>query len=133
MRTSEVNLDKYNERYEQIAPAGNMKDNFAKKQKLNQKSARRGKPVLSRKEREEEKMRRLELERQRRQRLEVALPEEMTVGELALTLKVQASEIVKKLMGLGVMTWAPRALMEVKAAWPGVSRKVMGRPSTCTW
>ena len=103
MRTSEVNLDKYNERYEQIAPAGNMKDNFAKKQKLNQKSARRGKPVLSRKEREEEKMRRLELERQRRQRLEVALPEEMTVGELALTLKVQASEIVKKLMGLGVM------------------------------
>ncbi len=103
MRTSEVNLDKYNERYEQIAPASNMKDNFAKKQKLNQKSARRGKPVLSRKEREEEKMRRLELERQRRQRLEVALPEEMTVGELALTLKVQASEIVKKLMGLGVM------------------------------
>ena len=103
MRTSEVNLDKYNERYEQIAPASNMKDNGAKKQKLNQKSARRGKPVLSRKEREEEKMRRLELERQRRQRLEVALPEEMTVGELALTLKVQASEIVKKLMGLGVM------------------------------
>ena len=103
MRTSEVNLDKYNERYEQIAPASNMKDNFAKKQKLNQKSARRGKPVLSRKEREEEKMRRLELERQRRQRLDVALPEEMTVGELALTLKVQASEIVKKLMGLGVM------------------------------
>ena len=103
MRTSEVNLDKYNERYEQIAPAGNMKDNFAKKQKLNQRSARRGKPVLSRKEREEEKMRRLELERQRRQRLEVALPEEMTVGELALMLKVQASEIVKKLMGLGVM------------------------------
>ena len=103
MRTSEVNLDKYNERYEQIAPAGNMRDNFAKKQKLNQKSARRGKPVLSRKEREEEKMRRLELERQRRQRLEVALPEEMTVGELALTLKIQASEIIKKLMGLGVM------------------------------
>ena len=31
------------------------------------------------------------------------------------------------------VTWAPRALMEVKAAWPGVSRKVMGRPSTCTW
>ena len=103
MRTSEVNLDKYNERYENIAPASGMRDNMVKKQKLNQKSARRGKPVLSRKEREEEKMRRLEVERQRRQRLEVALPEEMTVGDLALTLKIQASEIIKKLMGLGVM------------------------------
>ena len=48
-------------------------------------------------------MRRLELERQRRQNLEVKLPEEITVGELAARLKIQAAEIVKRLMGLGVM------------------------------
>ena len=28
------------------------------------------------------------------------------------------------------VTWAPRARMEVKAAWPGVSKKVMGSPFT---
>ena len=103
MRTSEVNLDKYNERYEQIAPASGMRDNIVKKQKLNQRSQRRGKPFMSRKEREDQKMRHLEMERQRRQKLEVTLPEEMTVGELAGILKVQASEIVKRLMPLGVM------------------------------
>jgi translation initiation factor IF-2 len=103
MRTSEVNLDKYNERYEQIAPTSAVKDNIVKKQKLNQRSQRKGKPFMSRKEREDQKMRHLEMERQRRQKLEVTLPEEMTVGELAAILKVQASEIIKRLMPLGVM------------------------------
>ncbi len=103
MRTSEVNLDKYNERYEQIAPSSSVKDNIVKKQKLNQRSQRKGKPFMSRKEREDQKMRHLEMERQRRQKLEVTLPEEMTVGELAAILKVQASEIIKRLMPLGVM------------------------------
>ncbi len=103
MRTSEVNLDKYNERYEQIAPTSSVKDNIVKKQKLNQRSQRKGKPFMSRKEREDQKMRHLEMERQRRQKLEVTLPEEMTVGELAAILKVQASEIIKRLMPLGVM------------------------------
>ena len=103
MRSSEVNLERYNEHYEQIAPAA-QKEMVVKKQKLNQRSAaRRGKPVMSRKEREEEKLRRLELEKQRRQRLEVTLPEEITVGELAALLKVQAAEIIKKLMQNGVM------------------------------
>ena len=67
-RAANVELDKYNERYERIAPASSQKDNFVKKQKLNQKSQRRGKPVKSRKEQEAEQMRRLEMERQRRQR-----------------------------------------------------------------
>ncbi|WP_423773909.1 translation initiation factor IF-2 [Angelakisella massiliensis] len=103
MRSSEVNLDKYNERYENIAPATAPRDNGVKKQKLNQRSAKKGKAFMSRKEREEEKMRRLEMERQRRQRLEVTLPEEISVGDLAALLKVQASEIIKRLMPLGVM------------------------------
>ena len=39
-RAANVELDKYNERYERIAPASSQKDNFVKKQKLNQKSQR---------------------------------------------------------------------------------------------
>lgn len=87
-RAANVELDKYNERYERIAPASSQKDNFVKKQKLNQKSQRRGKPIKSRKEQEAEQMRRLEMERQRRQRLEIKIPDEITVGELAARLKV---------------------------------------------
>lgn len=103
MRAANVELDKYNERYEKIAPTTAPKDNFVKKQKLNQRSARKGKPVRSRKEQEAEKLRRLELERQRRQRLEIQLPDEITVGDLAAKLKVQAAEIIKRLMTVGVM------------------------------
>ena len=57
----------------------------------------------SRKEQEAEQMRRLEMERQRRQRLEIKIPDEITVGELASRLKVQAAEIIKRLMSVGVM------------------------------
>ncbi len=104
MRAADVVLDKYNERYEQIAPTNlQNKDTGVRKQKLTQRSAQRGKPIKSRKEQETEKMRRLELERQRRQRLEIELPEQISVGDLALRLKIQASEIIKRLMGLGIM------------------------------
>ena len=102
-RAANVELDKYNERYEKIAPTSAPKDNFVKKQKLNQRSSRRGKPAKSRREQEAEQMRRLELERQRRQRLEIKIPNEISVGDLAARLKVQAAEIIKRLMAVGVM------------------------------
>ena len=105
MRSAQVNLDKYNERYEQIAPSNitaNAKNQGPSKQKFGNRQ-QKGKPVRSRMEKEAEKMRRLEMERQRRQKLEITLPDELTVGELALRLKVQAAEIVKRLMGIGVL------------------------------
>lgn len=103
-RGSYVNLDKYNERYEQIAPANKHKDNYSKKQKINQKSAQRNKNRFSNKrETEAEKLRRLELERARKQQLKVLIPDEITVGELAARLKATATDVIKKLMGLGVM------------------------------
>ena len=103
---TQVELDRYNEKYDTLAQQKVGNQNMtAQKQKLTQRSAerRRGKPVMSRKEREDAKMRRLELERQRRKNLEVALPEEMTVGELAARLHLTASEVIKRLMTLGVM------------------------------
>ena len=103
MSSVSVNLDKYNERYQQLTPTVFNKENIVKKQKLNQRSAQRGKPQNSRREQEALKMRKLEMERQRRQKLEIKIPDEITVGELALRLKVQAAEIIKKLMANGVM------------------------------
>lgn len=105
-RGSYVNLDKYNERYEQIAPtAGKQhKDNYSKKQKINQKSAQRNKnKYSSKKETEADRLRRLQLEKARNQQLKVMIPDEITVGELAARLKATATQVIKKLMGLGVM------------------------------
>ncbi|MCQ2408318.1 MAG: translation initiation factor IF-2 [Oscillospiraceae bacterium] len=107
-RGTYVDLDKYNERYEQIAPQGRggRNDNMvAKKQKINQKSQQRKQQAKSGKyrETEAEKLRRLELERARKQQLKVMIPDSIVVSELATRLKVQVRDVIKKLMGLGVM------------------------------
>nr|MCR5168823.1 translation initiation factor IF-2 [Oscillospiraceae bacterium] len=77
-------------------------DNFSKKQKITQKSAQRSK-YSGKKETETEKLRRLELERARKQQLKVSIPDEIVVSELAVRLKVTASEVIKRLMKLGEM------------------------------
>ena len=111
MHTTQVNLDKYNERYEQMGPANlGKKAQGPAKQKFTGRNRQQGKPFRSRKEIEQEKLRRLELEKQRRQKLEVELPDELTVGELALRLKVQAAEIVKRLMGMGIFASASQVI-----------------------
>lgn len=104
--STQVEMEKYNEKYDKLAQNKiGSKDVVVKKQKLNQRSARRrnGKPIMSRKEKEEAKVRRLELERQRRKNLQITLPEEISVGDLAARLHVTSSEIIKRLMKLGVM------------------------------
>ncbi len=103
-RGSYVDLDKYNERYEQIAPADRRKDNYStKKQKINQKSAQRGRKGSKKQETEAQRLSRLELERARKQQLRVKIPESIQVAELASRLKVNVSKVIGKLMGLGVM------------------------------
>ena len=106
-RGSYVDLDKYNERYDQMASGSSRKhggDNYSsKKQKINQKSAQRSRQQFSRKESEAEKLKRLELERARKQQLKVMIPDSITVGELAARLKATATDVIKKLMGLGIM------------------------------
>lgn len=102
-RTVQVNLDKYNERYEEIAPKAAPIENVSKKQKITQKSAQRGRPRTSRKENEAEKMRKLRAEIQKKHPLKVLIPDEITVSELASRLKVTAAKLIKTLMGSGVM------------------------------
>lgn len=106
-RGTSVELDKYNERYEHIAPVNtkNNSDNTVQKQKLKQKSQqyRRQQGMRSHKrETEAERLRRIAAERAKKQ-IKITVPEEITVGDLALKLKMTAAEVMKKLLALGVM------------------------------
>ena len=106
-RVNNVDLEKYNQKYEDIAPANNMNE-YQKKQKLNQKSKqyRKKKPqgmrAKSKKETEAQRLARI-AEQRKKQQIKITVPEEITVGDLAKLLRMTATEVIKKLMSLGVM------------------------------
>ena len=102
-RTSNINIDKYNEKYETIAPANSMKDNFSKKQKIKQKSQDYRRPQGAKRETEADKLRRMQLERIKKTPITVTVGDEITVGELAAAMKKTAAEVIKELMKLGMM------------------------------
>ena len=102
-RTNNVDMEKYNEKYENIAPANSMKDNFAKKQKIRQKSQDYRRPQGAKRETEADKLRRLQLEKIKKTPILVTVGEEITVGELAEKLKKTAAEVIKTLLKLGMM------------------------------
>lgn len=102
-RTSNVNIEKYNEKYEKIAPANTMRDNFSRKQKIKQKSQDYRRPQGVKRETEADKMRRLQLERIKKTPITVTVADEITVGELAAALKKTAAEVIKVLLKLGMM------------------------------
>lgn len=102
-RGVEVELDKYNEHYEEIAPQQSRRASIMQgKQKIKQKSQDR-RPAYARRESDAEKLRRLQLEKQKKQPIKVSIPDEITVGELAARLKMTAATVIKKLMTLDVM------------------------------
>lgn len=101
-RASHVDIERYNEKYDRLASEKIKTDNVVQKQKLTQRSSQyRNKPKNSRKETEAERLRRIALERQKKQ-MTIVVPDEITVGELALRLKATAAEVIKKLMMMGV-------------------------------
>ncbi|MBR2044343.1 MAG: translation initiation factor IF-2 [Clostridia bacterium] len=102
-RTNTVDMEKYNEKYENIAPANSMKDNFAKKQKIRQKSQDYRRPQGAKRETEADKLRRLQLEKIKKTPILVTVGDEITVGELAEKLKKTAAEVIKTLLKLGMM------------------------------
>ncbi len=106
-RVNNVDLEKYNQKYEDIAPASSMGD-FQKKQKLNQKSKqyRKKKPqgirAHSKRETEQQRLARI-AEQRKKQQIKIQVPDEITVGDLASLLRMTANEVIKKLIALGVM------------------------------
>ncbi len=100
VRTTTVDLEKYDERLENFVPESS-KDVRGEKQKLKKQNSRdnqREKERLAM-----EKLRKQGIERAKKQPLQITVPDEISVGELASRLKMTAGEVIKKLMMLGVM------------------------------
>ena len=106
-RAGNVELDKYNERYENIAPANNgmQSDKSVHKQKLKQRSTQYRKQGMrsSRRETEAQRLARIAAERAKKPQIVVKIPDEIVVSDFAAMLKMTAAEVVKKLVSLGVM------------------------------
>ncbi len=105
-RVNDVDLSKYDEKLETFVSTDSKRNNYSpEKQKLkkqnNQRPQRQGRNDRDR--RAMDRAKQLELEKARKQQLVVSIPDEITVGELASRLKVTVSEVIKKLMLLGVM------------------------------
>ena len=105
-RISDVNLSKYDDRYnDQFYAIANGTDTKAQKQKL-KKQDNKGQNAKSAKDKEraaQEKIKRLEAEKARKKQLEITVPDEITVGELAIRLKKTSADVIKKLMFMGEM------------------------------
>ena len=105
-RTTDVNLSKYDDRYnDQYYAILNGGDSKAQKQKL-KKQDNRGQNQKSAKDKEraaQERIKKMEAERARNKQLEITVPEEITVSELASRMKKTAAEVIKKLMFMGEM------------------------------
>ncbi len=104
-----VNIEKYNEKFEDMAGTKANSSNMRRgnKEKINSKSKqqRPGSAQASsakRRQEERDKMNRLQLEIAKKQPLKVQIPDEISVGDLAVRMKKTASEVVKQLMKLGV-------------------------------
>ena len=102
-----VNIEKYNEKFEDMAGnktgSGNMR--LGTKEKIVSKSKQRqNQQSASSKRRQEERnrMQKLQLEVAKKQPLKVEIPDEISVGELASRMKKTASEVIKQLFKLGV-------------------------------
>lgn len=102
-RAFNVNLDKYNEKYDEMASTSTRgKEMGPNKQKLKQKSQQYNKK-RGKRETEAERLKRIAEERAKRPQIVVKVGDEITVGELASQLKMTAAEVIKKLFTYGVM------------------------------
>ncbi|WP_316636498.1 translation initiation factor IF-2 [uncultured Ruminococcus sp.] len=103
---AEVNVDRYNQKYDDLAldKVKNENNMTSKKQKINQRSKQRNRRSAKR-ETERERMARIEKERKAK-KMTVLIPDEISVGDLALRLKATVAEVVKKAFLMGTMVTA---------------------------
>ncbi len=116
-KAGNVNLERYDERLETLAPdrANKMQTG---KQKIQNKNTQRKQPTFGNKRRQEEqeKMRRLQLELAKKTPLTVKIPDEIAVGELASRMKKTGADVVKQLMKMGIMASLPEFIDHDTAA-----------------
>lgn len=105
-KVGDVNLAKYDERLENLAPerASKMQAGKQKFQGRNNNQRRGGSfQGNKRRQEEQEKMRRLHAEIAKKHPVVVKIPNEIAVNELASRMKKTGAAVVKQLMKLGVM------------------------------
>ena len=102
-RGSNVDLSKYDERLETFVHDPKM--NYANERKKVKKQNNNSK-FDKNKDKEKlalEKIKKEELERAKKLQLQITVPDEISVGDLAVRMKVTAAETIKRLMKLGIM------------------------------
>ncbi|MBO5379826.1 MAG: translation initiation factor IF-2 [Clostridia bacterium] len=102
-RTSNVDLSKYDEKNDSYESSYGHYHQGGSKQKLKKQN---NKDVNAKKDKERlamEKIKREVFEKTKNTQLSITVPDEISVGELASRLKVNANEVVKKLFMMGVM------------------------------
>lgn len=113
-RASSVDLSKYDERLESFVPESARRLNIPDKQKVGKKQQNGKNPYASRRVDKDAaalaKLRKAELEKIKKQPLKITVPDEITVSELAAKLKVTVGDLMKKLIGLGVMATANQSI-----------------------
>ena len=102
-KSGNVNLEKYDQRLEDLAPdkANRMQTGKQKFQGRNQR--RNNNFGNKRRQEEQDKMRRLQMEIIKKTPVKVLIPDEIAVGELASRMKKTGAEVVKCLIKNGVM------------------------------
>ena len=99
-----VNLEKYDQRLEDLAPDKANRMQTGKQKFQNRSNKNRGQNFGNkRKQEEQDRMRRLQLEIAKKTPLTVKIPDEIGVGELASRMKKTGAEVVKCLIKNGVM------------------------------
>ncbi|NLB15495.1 MAG: translation initiation factor IF-2 [Clostridiales bacterium] len=97
-RTTNVDLSKYDERLEKLVPEAQKKES-ADKQKLRRQTRTDRESNRSASDRKRMKTH----QPAKKPQLEIELPDEIVVNELAMRLHVTVAEVIKKLMTLGIM------------------------------
>ena len=101
-RSSHVDLSKYDERLENFVTDSRM-NNYSPERKKVKKQNNKFDKNKDKEKLALEKIKRAEFERAKKLQLQITVPDEITVGELASRMKVTAGDAIKKLMQLGIM------------------------------
>ena len=111
-RAQDVNLGKYDDKLMDLASSHENRNTAgASKQKIQKKRdwQKQNQYGKKKKETEAERLKRIELQR-KQAKMKILVPDEISVGELALRMKVNVAQVVKKLMSLGTMASASQVI-----------------------
>ena len=110
-KQTNVNLSKYDERLNDIVGEKANKDYGKANQRIKQKNKRKPDNAARRKEAEAKLKRMEQYEKDKKKHLSnIVLPEEMSVSELAAELRMTTTQVIQKLMQLGIFASASQII-----------------------